>query len=167
MKSAKELGITKTQRRNLARLAVRFRDLKPNGYKGKFDMSVYCTPKHEGNVSPKQSIALFTKCGTSGCLLGHAPYLGIGLNSFGKNNDAKHMWNSFCTETFGLCYGVRWDWLFEDTWKSSKPHALKRIAWALEKGFPEEDDFYPYKGRTPKGFKSFEPNWEEIEKAAK
>jgi hypothetical protein len=175
MKSPKELGITRTQRRNLAKLAVRFRDLRRNGYKGTFNMGQFCRSVKSGDCDsygPEDSLKSFTECGTCGCLLGHAPYLGIGLSSLKTLDDSTNetiQWNDFCKAVFGLREILPpWLWLFSGTWKSSKPLALKRIAWTLERGFPELwDEFDPYKEEYPKGFKSFKPNWEEIEKAAK
>jgi hypothetical protein len=151
--------------KNLARLTIRFKDLKPNGYKGEFDMRVWCGTRAENHIeddiSPFYSISEFKECGTCGCFLGHGPYLGVGEVTCGLS------WDRYCRETFGFGPSyTKYDWLFDYQWDSDKEFTAKRAAYALEIGFPEEDSFDAYYNGTFEAFEKYEPNWEKIRQMA-
>jgi hypothetical protein len=152
--------------KNLARLTIRFKDLKPNGYKGEFNMGVWCGEKGEedfieDDISPFYSISRFKECGTCGCFLGHGPYLGVGEVTLGLS------WDRYCRETFGFDSArTKYNWLFNYNWDSDKEFTAKRAAYALEVGFPERDSFDASHNATPEAFEKYEPNWEKIRQMA-
>jgi hypothetical protein len=161
MKTAEELGITEQQRTNLAKLAVGIRKLKPNGYKGEFMMNHLCG-EIEGNVNfePYESVDAFRECGTCGCLLGHAPFLGI---------EALHSedWDDYSERVFGYCW-LNITWLFCSLWPNDKEFAAKRIAWVLKMGWPERNQYFLEVNNymVIDGFDQFQPDWEAFEKLA-
>jgi hypothetical protein len=165
MKTANELNITEQQRVNLAKVAVGLRDLKPNGYKGQFNMKVFCAYGDSSISSPPILVKkVFHNCGTCGCVLGHAPLFGI------EARDCES-WVAYAKRSFGGGWGDTEDqmWLFSPMWPSNKKMAIKRIAWVMERGWPKRplDFTLEHDGYTlPKGYRSFRPNWEDIEELA-
>lgn len=161
MKTPSELKITRNQRRNFAKLAVRFRDLRPNGYKGRFSMTTYCTTPIK-IIGPQESIKSLQECGTSACLAGHAKYLNIGKRS------RKADWESFVREQFGVTYSIgrAFPWVFGPYWNNDRNKAVKRIAWMLERGWPNGKEFNCAKNTYPVGFDTYKPDWAAIEKLA-
>jgi hypothetical protein len=168
MKTAAELNITEEQRTNLARLAVGVRKLRRGrrGYNGSFVMKSFCRyenfPQYR-EVYPKDAGEQLHKCGTSACLAGHGPFLGI------KPERNEGWWN-YITRCFGFDgmgngEKTEWNWLFYHLWGNNKGFAVKRIAWFLERGTPVI--FNPENNKYPKGFFRYKPDWVAIEALAK
>jgi len=163
MKTAKQLGLTPTQYKNLAKLTVYVRDkVAPP----KFDIKSFFNGGkidecgHSGcDVCP--SVKEY-ECGTTACFLGY----GIPAGIKARKNET---WEYYGARAFGVKMGGGcslggdlYDLLFDDNHINSKIAAAKRGAWFLMNGFPENDDFL-YSWEVPRSFK---PDWDTIEKIA-
>jgi hypothetical protein len=158
MKTAKQLGLTPTQYKNLAKLTVYVRDkVAPP----KFDISSFFDSKKSdecshsgGDVCP--SVKEY-ECGTTACFLGYGIPAGIKAH---KNET----WGYYGERAFGveMAGSDLYDLLFDASHVNSKMAAAKRGAWFLMNGFPENND-YLYSWETPRSFK---PDWDAIEKIA-
>ena len=148
MKTAKQLGITPTQRRNIAKLTLFVKDAVPPP---KFDIESH----HSGdNTNPSNATY---ECGTTACFCGYGPLAGIKPIK-GEN------WFEYAARalTSGiLSYGTPdspiWEFLFSDSHKNSKAAAVRRGAYLLTHGLPEGKELSSYE--PPR---SFRPDWEAI-----
>ena len=82
-----------------------------------------------------------TDCGTVGCAIGHAPFLGEG---FEKSRDES--WNDYSLRVLGIDHNsVEWKWCFGSDWTqfdNSPEGAAKRIQYLLDgKRIPEEFEY--------------------------
>lgn len=166
MKTHKELKLTKTQHKNLAKLTIFVRDkVAPP----KFNINRFFTPKngeghcYDSNVPSCESY----QCGTSACFLGYAVLADIKP----KKNETWEKYGKRCFGTdmhFGY-YGDRdkrriFRLLFDDEHKNSKSAAVKRGAYFLMNGLPEMGDFRLLSAwEAPR---SFQPDWAAIEALA-
>lgn len=162
MKTAKQLGLTPTQYKNLAKLTVYVRDkVAPS----KFDITCFFNNKNNNewahcgrDVCP--SVKEY-ECGTTACFLGYGIPAGIKARK-------QETWEEYGARAFGIdmisCSreGDLYDLLFNDSYVNSKMAAAKRGAWFLMNGFPENDDFL-CSWEVPRSFK---PDWDAIEKIA-
>jgi len=142
MKTAKELGIAPTQRRNIAKLTLFVKDAVPPP---KFNIKTY----HSGN-NDEPSEATY-ECGTTACFCGYAPLAGIEPKKY-------EYWFDYAkrTMTQNLHNGV-WNLLFNDDHKNSKTAAVRRGAYFLMNGLPEDANLCTWEAP-----KSFKPDWEAI-----
>lgn len=150
MKTAKELGITSKQRRNIAKLAL---FVKGATTLSKFDIELYHT---ETEYPSKATYG----CGTSACFCGYGPAAGVK----GKKGEG---WFDYACRAFagnlGFEEGV-YDLLFEVGHKNSRTAAVRRAAWFLEHGMPDRDEATPlFDWEAPRWFS---PDWEAIQKIA-
>ncbi len=163
MKTAKQLGLTPTQYKNLAKLTVYVRDkVAPPKFdiNSFFDSGKIGECSHSGcDVCP--SVKEY-ECGTTACFLGY----GIPAGIKARKNET---WEDYGARAFGVdllascsAWGDLYDLLFDDNHVNSKTAAAKRGAWFLMYGFPENDDFLN-NWETPRNFK---PDWNAIEKIA-
>lgn len=180
LKTADELGVTEEQRQNLAKLSVGMRDLRPNGYKGSLEMGGYCQiydleePDDDPDEEPEphESAAALHNCGTTACLVGHAPYLGIGLEHVDALVNESDQWSKYCRRTFGTKSGELWVWMFGPCWEDSALDAIKRVAYTLQTGHPckaDAADLPMLCGEAPDypdDYAEFEPDWPAIEALA-
>ena len=173
MKTAKQLGLTPTQYKNLAKLIVYVRDkVAPP----EFDINSFFNSRKIDEGSHRGCDVCPTvkeyECGTTACFLGY----GIPAGIKARKNET---WEYYGARAFGVdmtsgarAFGVDmtscssagdlYDLLFDDNHVNSKMAAVKRGAWFLMYGFPENDDFL-YNWETPRSFK---PDWDAIEKIA-
>lgn len=154
MKTAKQLKLTKTQHKNLAKLTVFVRDkVAPP----KFNIKWFFTEKRQfigdcaSDTCPMQEEY---SCGTSACFLGYAILAGIKAQ--------KHeLWRDYCKRAFGVEMGDRFDcynFLFSHEHKNNKAAAVKRGAYFLENGLPELVNLATWEAP-----RSFKPDWASIE----
>lgn len=166
MKTHKELKLTKTQHKNLAKLTIFVRDkVAPP----KFNINRFFITKgqkeydgdvYRDEVPQKEDYS----CGTSACFLGYAVLADI-------KPKKDETW-----ETYGRrCFGIHmngyltpvpnkediYNFLFDDEHKNSKSAAVKRGAYFLMNGLPENTNL-----KTWEAPRSFKPDWEGIEKLA-
>lgn len=148
MKTAKQLGLTTTQHRNIARLTLFVKNSVPPP---RFNI------KHHHSKAWLPSEATY-ECDTSACFCGYGPLAGIKPQK-GEN------WYEYAARVFtrGLLNDV-WPFLFSEHHKNSKTAAMRRGAWLLTHGLPDtpnSDDL-----RTWEAPHSFKPNWKAIRKIA-
>ena len=166
MKTAKQLGLTPTQYKNLAKLTVYVRDkVAPPKFdiKSFFDSKKIDECSHSGcDVCP--SINEY-ECGTTACFLGY----GIPAGIKARKNET---WENYGERAFGVEMGVNcsqsgdlYDLLFDDSHINSKMAAAKRGAWFLMNDFPDMDEF-GCNLTTWEAPRSFKPDWDAIEKIA-
>lgn len=159
MKTAKQLGLTKTQHKNLAKLTIFVRDkVEPP----KFDITWFF--QKDGSECGMDETCPSKKeysCGTSACFAGYGILAGIEAKK-------EENWGDYLCRVFGLEgneYGSLicpiYKLLFHDSHENSKKAAILRGAYFLMKGIPKADLLS--KWEAPK---SFIPNWPEIEKIA-
>lgn len=164
MKTAKELKLTKTQHKNLAKLTVFVRDkVAPP----KFDINRFFISKNgEGHCFDDAVPSCEDyQCGTSACFLGYAVLADI-------KPQKNEIWEDYGKRCFGV--GTDYSWtkaesfakrifriLFDDQHKNSKSAAVKRGAYFLMNGLPENVDL-----ETWEAPRSFKPDWEAIEAIA-
>lgn len=152
MKTPKQLKITKTQFKNLAKLItfVRAKVAPP-----KFDITSFHS---EENDTPSE--AVYNHCGTTACFCGYGPLAGI--------QPRKHeSWFDYARRNFGaecswFTPSELFDLLFSEDHKNSKVAACKRGAYFLQNGLPESDSLNTWE--TPR---SFIPEWDAIAEIAK
>jgi len=152
MKTAKQLGLTKTQHKNLAKLTIFVRDSIPPP---KFNIRSFHSEENEYPAD-----ATYNECSTSACFCGYGPLAGI------KPRKAED-WNDYAGRVFGAkleCFEDHaiFELLFDGTHKNSKVAAIKRGAYFLMNGLPKTN-LYLGHWEAPR---SFSPNWPEIEKIA-
>ena len=156
VKSAGELGITKGQRRNLAKLTA-FVNTKVEP--PKFDIKHY--------NSDSLSIATDeVSCGTTACFCGYGPLAGIAFerDSYGRAD----MWGGYARKAFGAeLWSCLYNLLFDAKHKNTKEAAVLRGAYFLMHGYPKNPflDEYEYL-RTWEVPANFQPNWHSIRAVA-
>lgn len=163
MKTAKQLNLTKTQHKNLAKLTIFVRDkVAPP----KFNIRWFFTSKEDRDHGHCCDDSVPNKddysCGTSACFLGYGVLAGIKPRK-------EENWKSYGERFFGVKMAGDWfngsddkyNLLFNDLHKNSKSAAVKRGAYFLMNGIPENADLS--KWETPRSFK---PDWEAIEELA-
>jgi hypothetical protein len=157
MKTAKQLGLTPTQYKNLAKLTLYVRDkVAPP----KFDIKSFFDSKQVGFSHSLQDVCPAVEeyeCGTTACFLGYGIPAGIKARK-------QETWENYGERAFGVDIdgGDLYNLLFDDSHINSKAAAVKRGAWFLMNGFPENDDFLD----TWEVPRSFKPDWDAIEKIA-
>lgn len=164
MKTHKELGISKWQYKNIAKLTLWMRD---NEGKIKFDIKSFCRINfsnggyetfmcNEPVVDALKEANKPNVCGTSACFLGYGPSAGVK----GKKDEE---WKAYALRVFGIEMGGmcnhpddNYIWLFDDSHKNNHKAAVLRGAWLLENGPPEGylAEEVPY---------NYQPNWPAIE----
>lgn len=143
MKTAKELGITPTQRRNIARLTLFVKDAVPPP---RFNIRQH----HSETSLPIQATY---ECGTTACFCGYGPLAGVKAR---KSED----WLDYAGRSMtGHWTKPVWSLLFDGAHKNSKAAAVRRGTWFLMNGLPEDTDLLTWE--TPR---SFRPDWEAIKK---
>jgi hypothetical protein len=163
MKTHKELKLTKTQHKNLAKLTIFVRNkVAPP----KFNINRFFISKDgEGHCFDDAVPSCEDyQCGTSACFLGYAVLADI-------KPKKDETW-----ETYGRrCFGIHmngdlipvpnkediYHFLFDEKHKNSKSAAVKRGAYFLMSGLPENVNLKTWE--TPRSFK---PDWASIEKLA-
>lgn len=141
MKTAKQLGITPTQRRNIARLTLFVKDAVPPP---KFNIKSFHSKEEEGPSGVSY------ECGTTACFCGYGPLAGIKP----KKGEG---WSAYSTRTMAYRFGEVWTFLFDTEHKNSKAAAVRRGAWLLMNGLPDDVNICTWE--PPKSFK---PDWEAI-----
>lgn len=156
LKTAKELGITPTQRRNLARLCLFVNDNVPPP---KFEIKTWFTNSAGAQSPPTQAKY---ECGSSACFLGIAPLAGI-KPKVGETwpGYSRRAFSAFEYDGGDICR--RYDFLFSPHHENSKEAAVRRGAWFLCHGLPETDEGDLTDWEAPK---SFRPPWKLIKAAA-
>ncbi len=161
MKTHKELKLTKTQHKNLAKLTIFVRDkVAPP----KFNINRFFIPKDgEGHCFDDAVPSCEDyQCGTSACFLGYAvladikPRKGETWETYGKRCFGIHMDEMESNHEQDI-----YDLLFNDEHKNSKSAAVKRGAYFLMNGLPENTNLKTWETSC-----SFKPDWESIEKLA-
>jgi hypothetical protein len=162
MQTPKQLGITPKQFKNIAKLTLFVKDkVAPP----KFNIKYFFTRKGERYGDYGDEYCRNESdygCGTSACFLGYGPLSGLPP----KKNE---LWEDYGARLFGVEKVSPWsdmggdvyDLLFSCSHVNSKSAAVKRGAWLLTNGFPENVDLTIWE--TPRGFK---PDWAAIEKIA-
>lgn len=151
LKTAEELGITPTQHRNIARLCLFVKDKVPPP---KFDIKTWHRDE-KGEQCAYPARAKY-ECGTSACFLGYAPLAGI-------EPEPKEYWDSYAARGFGAKeYYPMYRLLFHSSHLNNKTAAVRRGAYFLTHGIPEDD--VPLS--TWEAPKSFRPDWAQIREAA-
>lgn len=152
VKSAVELGITKEQRKNLAKLTV-FVDKKVEP--PKFDISNF------NSDSPNHATDK-VECGTSACFCGYGPLAGIVIapRQPGYYNES---WAVYSERVFGVgMWGDLYHLLFDANHTNTKEAAVLRGAYFLMHGLPKIYDDLRF-WEVPSNFK---PNWLSIRAVA-
>lgn len=146
MKTAKELGITPTQRRNIARLTLFVKDAVAPP---RFNIG-----SHHSEENETPALATY-ECGTTACFCGYGPLAGIKPK---KDED----WFDYAYRTMtGRGDRALWKLLFDDGHKNSKDAAVRRGAYFLMNGFPTNKNLYAFEAP-----RSFRPDWEAIKEVA-
>jgi hypothetical protein len=167
MKTANELGLTPTQRKNLAKLTVYVRD---KAEPPRFNINWFFRSEKNGrdhyalNICP--SIKEY-ECGTTACFLGYGIPAGIKARK-------QEMWRDYSKRAFGInMYSGNppeyssdaYNFLFAEDHKNSKDAAALRGAWFLMNGLPHDTEVQGLcYWETPS---DFEPDWDAIEAIAK
>lgn len=97
--------------------------------KADFSMQFFTSPEVQRAYS-----YFATTCGTVGCALGHAPYLGIL-----KTN--KETWREYSKREFVDIFSNEGKWCFHGTWHTTDNTAKgagKRILYLLNHGLPKD-----------------------------
>lgn len=163
MKTAKQLNITSTQFKNLAKLTMFVRD---KAEPPRFDINYFFSNDGDGHCS--QNICPSIKeyeCGTTACFLGYGIPAGVKAHK-------EETWSVYCKRAFGISMrgndasaGI-YEFLFSETHLNSKDAAALRGAWLLMNGLPpdsyDDDESLPY-WEAPDDFK---PDWSAIEAIA-
>lgn len=164
MKTAKELKLTPTQYKNLAKLTVFVRDKVASP---RFNINYFFMHKNErwGHTSEDACpLEAQYECGTTACFLGYGIPAGIKARK-------GETWEYYCKRCFGIdmghgmhsISGKLYELLFNEEHVNSKAAAAKRGAWVLMNGLPDVDDYDLCKWEVPRSFK---PDWDAIEKIA-
>ncbi len=166
MKTAKQLGLTPTQYKNLAKLTVYVRDkVAPP----KFDInSFFSSKKNNEWMHGKDDVCPAVKdyeCGTTACFLGYGIPAGIKARK-------QETWKNYGERAFGVEMGFNfsqsgdlYNLLFDNGHINSKMAAAKRGAWFLMNDFPDMD-VCGCNLTTWEAPRSFKPDWDAIEKIA-
>jgi hypothetical protein len=158
MKTAKELNLTPTQYKNLAKLTMFVRD---KAEPPRFNINSFFSgdgDTHYG-MDTCPDISKY-QCGTTACFLGYGIPAGIKARK-------KEDWREYCRRAFGIDMCESWgnvnrvlyELLFAEDHINCKTAAALRGAWVLMNGIP--DEVYINLWETPE---DFEPDWEAIEK---
>ena len=167
MKTAKQLKITPTQFKNLAKLTMFVRD---KAEPPRFDINAFFSDKNGNHFSHHTCPSIEEyECGTTACFLGYGIPAGIKAR---KEED----WSEYCKRAFGIRMTCDWraglttdvyDFLFKESHVNSKDAAALRGAWLLMNGLPCDGDgivvaLLDY-WEAPADFK---PDWSVIEAIA-
>lgn len=132
-----KIKITPAQENNLRKLIKYLR----GELKAQFDMTTYSDLGDGQGRNEK-------KCGSVGCVIGHAPYAGIR-----KCKD--EFWHEYSERKFGLpLESDEWDWCFSTEWHrtdNTPTGAAARIERLLTKGLPRNWREQMY-GNAPLGY---------------
>lgn len=160
MKTAKQLGITPTQRKNLAKLIMFVRD---KAEPPRFDMNAFFAKNNAVHIGTDfcPNIKEY-ECGTTACFLGYG--IPAGIKAY-----KQEMWRDYSWRAFGINMAARidrdndaYDFLFHESHENSKEASVLRGAWFLMNGLPDNAEDLEY-WETPSDFK---PNWNAIEEIA-
>ena len=84
-------------------------------------------------------------CGTAGCFLGWAPFMGVdGLDLIESDvSKIKEVnWHRYCHRAFGLdCSDSAWYFLFDVDWPNCAKQCLARAVYLRDNGLPDVIDF--------------------------
>lgn len=163
MKTAKQLKITPTQFKNLAKLTMFVRD---KAEPPRFNINSFFSDKN-GNYYSHHTCPSIEEyeCGTTACFLGYGIPAGIKAR---KEED----WSEYCKRALGICMRGddstnMYEFLFKESHVNSKDAAALRGAWLLMNGLPCDDDGFVHVlldyWETPADFK---PDWNAIEAIA-
>lgn len=159
LKTHEELNICPDHHRNLARLAVYVREEVD---KERFNIKTYFSNSEKGEHHYADEVCPRLKeysCGTTACLLGYGIPAGIKAKKEEK-------WCEYIERAFGIKSSVKdtvFSMLFDAHHVNSKKAAVRRIAWYLMYGIPEDDAVVMTHWEAPLKFK---PNWKAIKKLA-
>lgn len=149
LKSAKELGITERQRRNIAKLTM---FVKNCVHSSSFSILSY-------NCNFAFASDPHYECGTTACFCGYGPLAGVKANRTER-------WGDYSQRCFtGKKGGASriWNLLFSTKHINNKKLAVLRGAYFLMHGLPDLPFWEMSKWEAPKGFK---PNWKAIRELA-
>lgn len=160
MKTAKQLGLTPTQHRNLAKLTLFVRDkVAPP----KFNIEWFFTRKgdEQGDCCQDEcpSEAEYN-CGSAACFLGYGILAGIKARK-------GETWEKYSKRTLGInmnCWTEslkEYNLLFHNHHKNGKTAAIKRGAYFLMNGLPEAENLMEWEAP-----RSFKPDWTSIKALA-
>lgn len=166
MKTPKELGITKRQMRNIAKLTVWARD---NDGKVNFDIGTFCKVKGKDGIWDgfnSMAVNVFkladqeNVCGTCACFAGYGPVAGIRVYK-------DESWFRYIERCFTNCEwdedDVVFDLLFAAEHSNSLKAAYLRACYFLEYGLPPISESCLINWEVDK---DFTPKWKEIEEIA-
>jgi hypothetical protein len=132
------MTLTRTQRRNLAKLADYLEGL-PKNYRH-FDMFDYIDGRSDADVARyARNNGGVASCGTVACALGHGPAAGVLFRPsdfYGRTPS----WSLY-TSRFIEEYSPAWEWAFDSGWKHHDNHhwgAAARIRYLLKHGGPPD-----------------------------
>lgn len=153
------LGVTDTQRRNIARLAVFVREYHRTPREGRriatFAMG-YWARARDGTALGFPSLH---KCATAACFAGHGPAAGI-------DYEPAEGWLTYAYRQFTGREGGRRAFLFGAHHPDCPDAACRRAAYFLQHGMPDSFDPDRYKYKPSSVPDSFEPDWGFVEAVA-
>jgi hypothetical protein len=167
MSDATKPALTRSQRKNLAKLADYLESL-PKGYRH-FDMMSFLEERKRAKrgavVEYVRSNGGVNQCGTVACAVGHGPAAGVlfyrrELTLDGDNNLAPH-WEVY-TARFVPRFGREFSWAFGADWYGTDNHhwgAAARIRHLLKRGVP--DGFYNPKAEWLPLYREFDKRYAE------
>lgn len=159
MKTAKQLKITPTQFKNLAKLTMFVRD-KARWFS--FDINFFFSSGNDNNHFGQDACPCIQEyqCGTTACFLGYGIPAGIKAHK-------KEIWSDYCKRAFGINMvdcghpsHAMYRLLFSESHRNNKDAAALRGAWLLMNGLPHG---YLDCWETPV---DFDPDWSAIEAIA-
>lgn len=156
LKTPKELGITKTQFKNLCKLITFVRKSVPP--------PTFNIETHHSEAD--YPIKATYECGTTACFCGYGPLAKIKPR---KNED----WHDYSERVFGCAPSYwrtnrdLWTWLFSEHHENSKEAACQRGAYFLVNGLPNSPDGFAINYSNAEVPKNFKTPWKLIEEAAK
>jgi hypothetical protein len=156
LKTPEELGISKTQFKNLAKLITFVRTkVEPP----KFDIGSFLkNPADEDDGAGHfDLVEPVYECGTTACFCGYGPLAKI-------TPEEGELWKDYAERSFGAKHEI-FDFLFSGEHLNCRDAACLRGAYLLINGLPILDEDVSYD--TVEVPESFIPDWEAIEKAAK
>lgn len=94
----------------------------PKTYKN-FDMFDYSTCELNAPIGSDP------ECGTTACIAGHGPMLGIGRHYYTTHKNIRHFdWEKYVSKTFGICHFMAaWHELFSPVLEGTLQDAIERL----------------------------------------
>lgn len=171
LKTPKQLGISRTQLRNIARITLFVHEeVKDEN----FDITTYYRDPTNGSLGCASTKGITYACGTAACFCGYGPLAGVKPR---KDED----WGMYQAR----CFTSEWDvfsgpstpmpvfsFLFSNEHLNSREAAVLRGAYFLMNGLPVESESMSYFQKRPflekwEAPTDFQPDWDAIKKAAK